>query len=252
MIPAAGNGRRMNMNINKIWLPLGGRTILSHTLQVFQTTEFIDHLVLAVNQTEIEDFERFLAAQYPGGSKPVSKENGPEISVVAGGEHRQQSVANALRFLKSWSGWSDQDQRLVVIHDAARALLTSEVLERSIQAGLKFKAAGVGVPVKDTIKQVNGEGFVIATPERSTLWAIQTPQVFEFDLITACYEKTSDTLTEFFDDCGIVEHCGYPVKLIEGSYENLKITTPEDLITAEAILRSRTGGGRTDANRTRI
>lgn len=237
VIPAAGSGRRMNAGVNKIWLPLCGQSVFAHTLNTFLSSALIDHIILVVNSLEIKEFQNFLAGGPPNQKITLSSKQVGKISLVTGGSYRQESVANALRFLQSWSGWQDANHRLVVIHDAARALLTPSVLERAVAAGWEWGAVGIGVPVKDTIKQVNPDGFVVSTPERSGLWAIQTPQVFDFDLITACYEQVADILPRFSDDCGIVEHCGHPVKLIEGSYENLKITTPEDLIFAEAILR---------------
>lgn len=244
VIPAAGSGRRMNANVNKIWLPLCGQSVFAHTLNTFLSSALIGHIILVVNPLEIEDFEKFLAGKLSNQTKEVSKavsaELDSKISLVAGGECRQQSVANALQFLRCWSGWPDDNRRLVVIHDAARALLTPTLLEKAIRSGFEWGAVGIGVPVKDTIKQVDSDGLVVSTPDRSRLWAIQTPQVFDFDLITACYEQVTDLLPNFSDDCGIVEYCGHSVKLIEGSYENFKITTPEDLIFAEAILRSRT------------
>lgn len=238
IIAAAGSGRRMNANVNKIWLPLCGRSVLGHTLNTFLSSALIDHIVLVANPLEIDDFREFLAGNGKLATPEMSSEHISGISLVGGGEYRQQSVANALQFLKFWPGWSD-GKRLVVIHDAARALLTPALLEKAVRAGLEWGAVGVAVPVKDTIKQVDAEAWVISTPDRSKLWAIQTPQVFDFDLITACYNRVSQDLAKFSDDCGIVEHCGHPVKLIEGSYENFKITTPEDLIFAEAILRKR-------------
>jgi 2-C-methyl-D-erythritol 4-phosphate cytidylyltransferase len=239
VIPAAGSGRRMNATVNKIWLPLCGQTVLGHTLKVFQRSRSIDHIVLAVNQAEIPDFEKFM----PATSVTGPADNYPGISLVGGGAERRQSVANALQFLKSWPGWSNQPKRLVVIHDAVRALLTGELLERAIAAGVEYKAIGVGVPVKDTIKQVNADGLVTATLDRSQLWAIQTPQVFDFDLILSCYEQVAGLPLNFSDDCGVVEYCGHPVKLIEGDYENLKITTPGDLDLAGAVLKARGRGG---------
>jgi 2-C-methyl-D-erythritol 4-phosphate cytidylyltransferase len=100
----------------------------------------------------------------------------------------------------------------------------------------------VAVPVKDTIKQIDRSGFVQLTPDRSTLWAVQTPQVFDFELLLSCYQRVSSLNRKFTDDCSVVEYCRYPVKLVEGSYENIKITTPEDLILAEAIIRRRAAG----------
>lgn len=240
VIPAAGSGRRMNANMNKIWLSLCGQSVLEHTLNTFLSSALIDHIVLVVNPLEIEDFQKFLSGNFSGKTVATSPQQISKISLVTGGEYRQQSVANAIKFLRSWSGWLSVNHRLVVIHDAARALLTQTLLEKAIRSGLEWGAIGVGVPVKDTIKQVDADGLVISTPDRSRLWAIQTPQVFDFNLISACYERTTDILSNFSDDCGIVEHCGHPVMLIEGSYENFKITTPEDLIFAEAVLKART------------
>ena len=235
VIAAAGSGRRMKANVNKIWLPLCGRSVIEHTVDLFLSSARIKHIILVVNPLEITDFQKFINRTFD--SSGISR-----ISLVAGGDYRQQSVANALQYLESWPGWAGEANRLVVIHDAARALLTHELLENSIQAGFQYGAAGIGVPVKDTIKQVNPEGFIIATPDRSTLWAIQTPQVFDYHLITACYKRVAGILPRFSDDCGIVEYCGHPVRMLEGSYENLKITTPEDLMMAEAILEARARG----------
>ncbi len=255
VIPAAGSGRRMNANINKIWLPLCGQSVLAHTLNIFLNSKFIDHIVLAVNQAETDDFAKFLTAisanDSPNNHSGVSQNQGSiitreksgRVSLVEGGAERQHSVANALQYLKSWSGWLDKAEKFVVIHDAARALLTIELLEKAILAGLQYKAVGVGVPVKDTIKQADNEGIVTATLERSRLWTIQTPQVFDFQLLVDCYEKVAGISPVFSDDCSVVEYCNYPVKLIAGSYENLKITTPEDLVVAEAILRKRAHEG---------
>lgn len=235
IIPAAGSGRRMNTGLNKIWLPLGGRSMISHILTVFSQSERISQIVLVVNEVEQDLFAPII--------QEISPKSNQKISLVVGGHERQNSVSNGLNWLKSLSGWN-AGRRLVVIHDAARALLTSELLEKAIESGVEYRAAGVGVPLKDTIKISDTEGFVIATPERSALWAIQTPQVFDFDLLVSCYEKVSGLGLNFSDDCGVVEYCGFPVKLVPGSYENIKITTPEDLIFGEAILRRRT-----DANR---
>jgi 2-C-methyl-D-erythritol 4-phosphate cytidylyltransferase len=236
IIPAAGSGRRMGSDINKIWLPIGGKSIVAYTLEVFLASPWVEQIILVVNPAELAEFENFLKANY----HPPSK----ELILVPGGAERRDSVNNALNFLKNWQGWR-VSKRLVAIHDAARALITPGLLETSIKAGLEYGAAGVGVPVKDTIKKVDDFCFIEHTPERSKLWAIQTPQVFEFQLITACYDTTTGLNIVFSDDCSVAEYCGRRVKLIPGSYENFKITTPEDLALAEIILRRRK-----DANRT--
>lgn len=230
IIPAAGSGKRMNASINKIRLPLLGRTVLERTLETILASEFIAIVVLVVKAEE----KALLQSQ----TSQLASQFNKELVLVAGGEERQESVANGLNYLKQWPGWKER-KRLVAIHDAARPLLTPELLKQSLLAGLEYGAVGIGVPLKDTIKQVTADGMVIGTPDRAGLWAIQTPQVFDLDLLLECYQKASASGKIFTDDCGVVEYCGQPVKLIPGSYENLKITTPEDLIMAEAILRRR-------------
>ncbi len=230
IIPAAGTGQRMKSGQNKIWFSLNGRSLLNIVLDVFLSWENFSKIVLAVNEKELSEVELFIKNNYP---KSMEK-----LSIIKGGKDRQESVANGLIFLADWKGWSKQ-QRIVAIHDAARALLTKDIIDRAIEACLEFRAVGVAVPVKDTIKLIDREGFVANTPERATLWAVQTPQVFDFDLINSCHRKVADLDKRFTDDCSIAEYCGYKVKLVEGSYENIKITTPEDLSLAEAIIRRR-------------
>lgn len=230
IIPAAGSGRRMNALVNKIRLPLLGRSILERALETFLSSKYIKIVVLTVRPSErdiIQSLTSIIAAKFD-----------KEVVLVDGGKERQQSVANGLNYLKSWRGWRS-GKRLAAIHDAARPLLTPELLQQALMAGLEYGAVGIGVPLKDTIKQVDSNGMVIATPDRSSFWGIQTPQVFDLDLLFDCYQKVKRSGNLFTDDCGVVEYCGHAVKLIPGSYENLKITTPEDLILAEAILRRR-------------
>lgn len=231
IIPAAGSGRRMGAAVNKIWLPLAGESIISRAVGAFEKVSTIGLIVLAVNSTEFPEFERFLTAH----------SSGCPVQLVEGGSTRQRSVFNALEAAALWPGWQPGLKRLALIHDAARALVTQDLLVRSLEAGLEYRAAAVAVPVKDTIKAVDESGFVVTTLDRSTLWAVQTPQVFDFELIRSCHGRLAGTERDFSDDCGLVEYCGYRVKLIPGSYENLKLTTPEDLTLAEAILKRRQG-----------
>lgn len=235
IIPAAGSGRRMNVPTNKILLPLLGVSILERALDAFLNSEFVKILVLAVKPSEKRIFE----AQTNRLAAAFNK----EIALVNGGAERWESVANALEYLRRWTGWKRR-KRLVAVHDAARPLLTRELLNQSLAAGLEYGAVGLGVPLKDTIKRVDDDGMVVDTPERSSLRAIQTPQVFDLDLLLDCYQRVKGSGINFTDDCGVVEYCGRPVKLILGSYENLKITTPEDLALAEAILRRRENADR--------
>lgn len=238
IIPAAGSGRRMKAAINKIRLSLLGRSVLEYTLETFLASELIRIVVLVAKSEEISVLQN--------QTKQLASDYDKVIVLVAGGETRQESVANGLEYLNKWPGWQSR-KRLVAIHDAARPLLTPELLKQSLLAGLEYGAVGIGVPLKDTIKQVDAEGIVVRTPDRSCFWGIQTPQVFDLDLLYKCYQKARASGKIFTDDCGVVEYCGQQVKLIPGSYENLKITTPEDLILAEAILRRRA-----DADRARF
>lgn len=238
IIPAAGSGKRMMSAKNKLWLPINGESILAHTLKIFQASVWIDRIVLVINQTEVAQFETFLRqwqATFPC-----------RVDLVIGGAERQDSVANGLKFLKRQAGWGE-NRDLVVIHDAARALVTEAILVLAIEMAIQYRAIGVGVPAKDTIKQIDREGFVVNTPERAFLWTVQTPQVFELEMLYECYQKAVALNINCTDDCGVVESCGYPVKMVMGSYENFKITTPEDLILAETVLRRRN-----DANRPRV
>jgi 2-C-methyl-D-erythritol 4-phosphate cytidylyltransferase len=236
IIPAAGSGRRMGSEKNKIWLPIDGKSIVAYTLEIFQASPWVDQIILVVNPVELPEFEIFLNDNDSNTQK--------EVILVPGGAERRDSVNNALIFLKNWQGWR-VPRRLAAIHDAARALVTPELIEAAVQAGLEYGAAGVGIPVKDTIKQVNDSGFIEHTPDRTKLWAIQTPQVFDFQLITACYEATAGLNIVFPDDCSVAEYCGHRVKMISGSYENFKITTPEDLALAGILLRRRKNANRT-------
>lgn len=232
---AAGMGKRMQAGINKVWLKLGDQSVLARSLQVFQDTPEIDLVVMAAPADEFPRFASFLDERKDTFRVPVY--------LTAGGKERQDSVANGLEYLKGCREF-DPDQGLVLIHDAARALVTRDLISRSVVAADQFKAAGVGVRVKDTIKVVNPDGLIIDTPDRSTLWAIQTPQAFEYRLLSECYQVVAGSGKLFSDDCGVVEQCGYPVRMIEGSYDNIKITTPEDMEIAASILRRQTNADR--------
>ncbi|HBF39607.1 MAG TPA: 2-C-methyl-D-erythritol 4-phosphate cytidylyltransferase [Firmicutes bacterium] len=236
IIPAAGIGQRMHAGTNKIWLQLGGRSILEHITILFQNLTFINHIVLAVNPDEIKEVKDFIRKNQDLDSA--------KFSLVLGGAERQNSVENCLSFLQNWLGW-ETHQRLALVHDAARVLIAPELIHIAIEQCLIYNAVGIAVPVKDTIKQIDSEGFVSKTLDRSTLYAMQTPQVFDFNLLCDCYRQVAALDRKFTDDCSIVEHCGYQVKLVKGSYENFKITTPEDLIMADTILRRRQSASRT-------
>ncbi|HOJ76523.1 MAG TPA: 2-C-methyl-D-erythritol 4-phosphate cytidylyltransferase [Bacillota bacterium] len=229
IIPAAGVGKRMKADVNKVWLNLNGKSIIEHTLQVFVDSGLFEPIVVVVNEDEVREFKEFLAEKMPEAN----------VLITQGGKERQNSVFNGLQYLSTLSDgeWSSNNTNLVLIHDAARALVSIRLIKEVVEAGKKYQAVSLGIPVKDTIKEVDTEGFVTNTPERTRLWAIQTPQIFNYQLLYQCHQKVIGIERNFSDDCGIIEYCGFPVKIIPGSYENLKITTPEDLIVAEAIMR---------------
>jgi 2-C-methyl-D-erythritol 4-phosphate cytidylyltransferase len=200
--------------IDKVLAPLGGRPVISYVLAAFDDCGLIDNIVLVVNEKSLKACRKLIAKE--GLSKP--------IKVCVGGKRRQDSVAAGLKQLKNCE-W-------VVIHDGARPLVTKELIEQGLKAAQETGAAVAAVPVTDTIKVADDTQVVLETLARQNLWAVQTPQVFRFDIITGAYQKAKDEVT---DDASLVEQAGYRVKLYIGSYDNIKITNPEDLLIAEAI-----------------
>lgn len=225
MIPAGGAGKRMG-GPSKQYLLLGGIHMLAHTLRVFQGMEDVSRIVLAVPLGDIR-FVRDAIVQRYGFSK-VS-------DVVPGGRERQDSVRNGLRVL----GQGGIPNDLVIIHDAVRPFITENLVSRAIRACRSHDAVVLGIPVKDTMKEATEKGFVRATLERKGLWMIQTPQVFRKGLILEAYRKADEEGFRGTDDASLVESMGVPVRIIQGSYENIKITTQEDLEYAEYLIARR-------------
>ncbi len=220
IIAAAGSSRRMEGR-DKLWTPLAGRITLARTIDVFEASPVIDNIVLVLNSERINDVTRL--CQQEGWSKITS--------IVKGGIRRQDSVRaglDSLAKLAPTTLW-------VMIHDGARPLVTSDILEAGLIAAQEYDAAIAAVPVKDTIKQVE-QGWISNTPDRSQLWAIQTPQVFSFPLIHHAYQTVPGD-QEFTDDAALLEHLGKRVAVFKGSYSNIKITTQEDLLIAEALIK---------------
>jgi 2-C-methyl-D-erythritol 4-phosphate cytidylyltransferase len=215
IIVAAGESRRMN-GIDKVLAPLEGRPVLSYVLSAFDSCKSVDNIVLVVNEKSLEACRKLVAEA--GLSK--------SIDVCVGGKRRQDSVAAGLKRLK--------DCDWVVIHDGARPLVTKELIEEGLKAAKETGAAVAAVPVTDTIKVAGDDRIVLETPVRQNLWAVQTPQLFRFDIISKAYQQAKGEVT---DDAALVEQAGYKVKLYMGSYDNIKITTPQDLLIAEAILK---------------
>lgn len=223
IIPAAGQGKRMGVGQNKVYLTLGNETILTSTLKIFDRLEVVEELIVVVRPEEVETcLEQILL---PGMFQKPYK-------VVAGGKERQDSVKAGLAVLSNTTDF-------VLIHDGARPLVTEELLKNALEAAVEHGTAVLAVPVKDTIKVVQSNGFVDQTLERSTLRSVQTPQIFRRELICQAYDRAAETGLVGTDDASLVEALGEPVQLVPGSYENIKITTPEDLLLAESILRRR-------------
>lgn len=223
VIVAAGKGRRMGTEISKQFLPLCGKEILAHTVEKFEKAACIRDIILVTGGDALQDV-RQMAQEY--GWKKI-------ISVTEGGRERQDSVFLGLQQVP-------QDTEIVLIHDGVRPFVTEEILERSIAAAKETGGCVAGVPAKDTIKVCDAEGFAIATPDRSTLRQIQTPQTFRRKEILAAYEKAKADGFLGTDDASVAEHSGFLVRVIMGSYRNIKITTKEDLLIGAAFLKEET------------
>lgn len=223
VIPAAGQGKRMGTGQNKVFLSLRDKPVLAYTLDIFQVCGLIDEVVLVAAHDEIPLIKENIIDRY--GFSKVKK-------VIAGGKERQDSVAAGLAEL-------DDSVELVVVHDGARPLLLPSQLEEIIRWAMQKETAVAAVPVKDTIKAADPFGKVLNTPERVSLRAVQTPQVFRRDLLATAYRKAMQEGFRGTDDASLVERLGVSVYLVEGSYENIKLTTPEDMEVAEAILTKR-------------
>ena len=215
VIVAAGSASRMK-GIDKILTPLAGEPVLSRTLAAFQECDAVAEMVIVTRPDLI------LAVT------DLSKAFPKVRAVVAGGKTRQASVAAGL-------GALSDDCSLAAIQDGARPLVTWQLIDRTIRAANTYGAAAPAIPVKDTIKTVKG-GLVESTPDRAFLYAVQTPQVFDTDLLKAALRKAQAQGTAVTDDCSAVENLGMKVKIVEGEERNIKITTPLDLKIAEAIL----------------
>lgn len=221
VIVAAGTGSRMKKDINKQFIKLKNKEIVAHTIEKFYNSENIDDIVVVIREDEEEYFNKNIKEKY----------GFTNIKVAHGGNERQDSVFNGIKMLK-------KECEVVLIHDGARPFVTDDIIKRSINKANEYNAVVVGVKVKDTIKVVSDNGNIVDTPNRSYLWAVQTPQVFKYDIITKAYEDAYNNNYYGTDDAMLVERIGYNVKMIEGSYNNIKITTQEDLEFGEQILKN--------------
>lgn len=222
IVLAAGQGKRMGTKVQKQYLEIDGKPVLYYSLYTFEQSKIIDEIILVVGEKQLEYCQDEIVSKY--GISKVKK-------IVQGGAERYHSVWNGLQEV--------DDEGYVFIHDGARPFVDEEILSRVYNDVQTCKSCVVGMPVKDTIKLADKEGFVDETPERSLVWMIQTPQVFETGLVKKAYallmEQENPQVT---DDAMVVEQMlGHKVKLTLGSYENIKITTPEDLDIAEIFVK---------------
>ena len=220
IVLAAGQGKRMGTKVQKQYLELGGKPVLYYSLRAFEESPLIDEVILVVG----DDQEAYCREEI------VEKYHFEKISaIVQGGAERYHSV---------WNGLQKVEEGFVFIHDGARPFVNEEIICRAYEEVRACAACVVGMPVKDTIKVSDEDGFVKDTPDRRTLWMIQTPQVFQTALVKEAYQKLMDQKEiQVTDDAMVVEQMlGCRVKLVLGSYENIKITTPEDLEIATTFL----------------
>lgn len=221
IVVAAGKGSRMGSGVKKQFLELKDKPILYYSLKAFEDNEFVDRIILVTSIEEVDYCNTEIVQRYH--FKKV-------VDVVSGGAERQQSVYNGLLAAKGFN--------IVLIHDGARPFVQDFIIKNGIDYALRHGAAACGVAPKDTIKVKDEDSFSVSTLNRNTLFSVQTPQCFSYDLIFDCHNKVIQDNIKVTDDTSIVEYYGHKVFLYEGSYNNIKITTPEDLIIAEKILEA--------------
>ena len=217
VIVAAGSASRMG-GIDKVMAPLRGEPMIVHTVRAFQTCDAISEIVIVTRGDLILPI-----TQLTNGFDKVT-------AVVLGGSSRQESVELGLGALSN-------KVKLVAVQDGARPLITHAVIDRTVRAAHSYGAAAPAIPVKDTIKVVTG-GVVSSTPDRKTLQAVQTPQVFDLDLLKGALKKAKEDGAEVTDDCSAVERLGMSIKIVEGDEKNIKVTTPMDLAVAKLLLEA--------------
>lgn len=231
VVPAAGAGKRLGLGFNKAFALLRGVPLIVHCLKMLADTGMVSRAVVVLASEEVVDGCELLKRFQQQYFKALP------FSVVAGGKERQDSVANALQTI-------DENDCYIAVHDGARPFAGRAVFERTLIAAQKYGAAIAAVPVKDTIKVINEAGYVVSTPVRSTLQAVQTPQIFLGNLLKKAYAHLALQPAAVTDDASVVELLGHKVVVALGSYENIKITTPEDLVFAENLLAKEQDDGR--------
>ena len=218
VVPAGGTGIRMGGTVPKQFLELNGKPILYYTLKTLQDCGIISELILVVPEKEYDN----ACTDWLGKPEIVTK-------VVVGGEKRQDSVYNGFCEL------SPQTE-IVLVHDGVRPFLSHQMIQESVDAAREYGAAITAIPVNDTIKRVDDSGLVSQTVDRDGLWRVQTPQVFRYELLEEAFKKANSEKFYGTDEGTLIEHLGKPVKVVEGSEQNIKITRPEDLRLSEIFI----------------
>ncbi len=233
IVLAAGSGKRMHSEVAKQFLLLGGKPLIWYSLQAVERSEIIDDCILVTGAEDIAYVQEEIVSKY--GFHKVD-------TIVAGGSERYESVGNALKVVSAGDRRTPNRDGYIFIHDGARPFLTEEIIRNTWEAVRKYHACVAAVPSKDTVKLADGQGFAKSTPDRKSVWLVQTPQVFDTELIVEAYSRLRGAEVSVTDDAGVVElFTDYKVKLAEGSYRNIKITTPEDMELAEAFLAKEYG-----------
>ena len=236
VVLAAGTGRRMKAGVAKQFLELAGKPLIYYALKTMEDSKIINECILVTGEEDMQKMQQDVVAKY--GFRKVT-------AIIPGGRERCYSVANAMRWIETIRQGAPGNEDFVFIHDGARPFLTEEILERTLQAAREYGACVAAMPSKDTVKLMDENGFAKETPDRKTVWTVQTPQTFDRKLIVEAYRKfEQDVESEakpgrgmVTDDASVVElYTDVKVKLVEGSYTNIKVTTPEDLVIAEAFL----------------
>lgn len=220
LIVAGGMGKRMGKDKNKVFLPLAGKTVIEHTLNAFFSAGCIEEIVIVTRSMDVEECQKLFC------------DAKKKVKTVVGGKTRQESVYNGLKEI---------NEGIVVIHDAARALIDTETVEQSVLMCKKYGAAAVGVSCVDTLKRVDEQGFITETVNREGIYRIQTPQTFRVKDIKYAHEKALEQEFETTDDCALYEKYIGKIKIVPGISKNIKITFPEDLVLAQTILKRNKG-----------
>lgn len=258
VVLAAGTGSRMKAGVAKQFIELAGKPLIYYALKTVEDSKIIDECILVTGEEDMQKMQQEIVEKY--GFHKVT-------AIIPGGSERCFSVANAMRWINAIKQGASEAKDIVFIHDGARPFLTEEILERTLQAAKEYGACVAAMPSKDTVKLIDEDGFAKETPDRKTVWTVQTPQTFDRKLIVEAYRKFEKDLEDrakqddnvkksgngqqdisfkseakaergmVTDDASVVElYTDVKVKLVEGSYSNIKVTTPEDLVIAEAFL----------------